>query len=169
MKYKTKVIKGKVLHNYKGRLVLNKPDKAIVKKMVYNTDDDTTTIYYGRENYTFEFVCALIILVLVFAQYKMTDPICNISYDSFMMYVQGKLYLNFENSSESSYTVSCELVGQNKGDIYTKDVKPGGSWYIIECTDPDDKYTLTVSYKVYFIDVIREYPITVHTLDSQLE
>ena len=158
---KTKYIRGKCMYKYKGTLYFDQPAKTNIKKLLYKEDDNTTFAICKRIGVKTEVVCGLIILICV-ALSLFYD-----SYDREMIYYQnniiwynGILYLNLENSEASKYPITCSLMFNDEV-ITTKVLQPGEKWLTEKVEYKGEKVSLHVVYEYPLIKRYDTLPISV--------
>lgn len=158
---KVKIIKGTPIYLYKGTQYLEKPDKCKIKSMDYNADENITYVKCTKNNYIYEFICIVIILMLVFYNnFIYQKPIINFQYNSVVQYYKGDLYLNLRSDDTNKYDITVKLKHDDEV-ISTMIISPGNTIVTVGVEDVKEHYVLELSCKYLLREVNEEVPITV--------
>ena len=146
---KVKVIKGTPLYHYRKSILLDKPSNLIIKKMLYDKDENITHVYLRHRNYTYDIMCLILILTITyFMVSNKTDNDVLFYYNNVVVYYNGYLYANIKNSEDSKYDISYTIGNQGK-EISSGILKPGDYLTRLQVDNPSDDYELTLSYTTW--------------------
>lgn len=143
----TKVIKGVPIYCFHGKQCLEKPNKLVCGKMVYNDEENITYVHMHRKRYIIETLSVLIILlcILFTHKYKLHDEI-QVKYNSIVNLYNGILYLNWLNPEDNHIDITYSLY-DNESLILSRTLEPGEYLLTTEYTPNSDTLQLTISVK----------------------
>lgn len=166
---KVKIIRGRPIYIYKRTNYMYKPDKTIVYKMLYNSDDNITYVYCKKPSILLEVICILICLCCVFVNRQYLHGLSvDIHYNNIATYYNGCLYLNLMSGETNNIIVHYELK-DNSETIAEGYLNPGDLIISVPINNICDRYTLVVSYKILFYEKEETSNIIVLNRDIEME
>lgn len=156
-----KVIRGKPEYIYKKSIYLDMPPKTVIKRVVYDSKTNTSTVYCKRPSILWECLCAVIILLCVCVNQLYLHHITNrIRYNSTSYYYDGGLYINVCNDEKNTFDLDVYLCD---GDtvVYSDTISPGQYIVRVDVDAVKPRYILKFVYKTAISEHIEEAQIMV--------
>lgn len=164
---KDTVIRGRPCYVYRGRDYLCIPDGCIIRKVVYNAEDNTSTVYCGKPPVKIEVLSVIIMIVCILLNRLYFHEVnFSFKYNSIVNYYNGYLYLNLLNEEVSSNEVDVVLTDSNSDVILSVTLQPGESLIRIPLDSVQPTYHMSITYNTWFKELEDCVTVTVIMRDS---
>ena len=146
----SKVIRGKPSYYYRGMRYLEMPEKTVIKKVVYNEDENKSYVYCKKPSSFLEVFCILIVVACVLVNRLYLHHQSNeIRYNSVSYYYDGYLYLNIYNEDGNRMSVNVSVLDEDVL-IYEKELNPGEYLIRIPVEEIKQSYSIEFGYDTLF-------------------
>lgn len=155
----TTVIRGRPIYIYHGSQYLELPDKCVIRKVVYDAETNTSTVYCRSLNKFVEFACLCVIIACVFLNIMYLHELSySINYSSLAMYYNGELFVNVYNDNDTPIT--CTLL-KDDNPIYTTDIAPHDYLITVPIDDVNGNISLTFTINRFLRNISETVNITI--------
>ena len=157
-----KYVQGKCMYKYKGILHFEQPKHTRITKLLYSSDTNTTYAVCKKNGLKTEVLCSIVILacVVISLFYHNKDKEL-LYYQSNVIWYNGVLYLNIENSQGSRYPIRCGLLYNNK-EVGCTTLYPGEKWLTVPIEYNGEDVSLHIEYQYPWFKRYDTLPISVN-------
>ncbi len=158
---KIKVMRGHPVYVYKGTNYIDKPDKVVISKMLFDEENNITYVYCSKPRKLVEIACSIIMILCVCLNvFGIHRSEVIVRYNSVSTYYNDLLYLNLVNDESSVVPIRYDLL-DGEVVVCSGVIKPGDIVISTPVGNIKDTYTLRISYTMFITEHVEDVRISV--------